>query len=320
MYVVKSVVSFRRVKLLVTLLSILFVGLSIFNNFEQIINEEIHKESLILLSLGCIICILSILVNGLAWKELVKWLGYKNNNVNIVYLFLKTNILKYLPGGIWHFLDRFRVLSSSIPPEQAFSSVLLEPFLMVSAALFLLPITDLNNIYLLIFFAPSVFLARRFRGYLLMQLGAMKMLQFQKIGSKFNFAQDYISPSNPSSPFPLKSFAFEILFILLKFLAFWICLKAFSIEEYIYMSSWLFAFSIAWAIGLLVPSAPGGIGIFESFILLIIGQNVPRESLLLALLSYRLLVSIADLFIPTIFILKKVIYRFIIYLNQSFIL
>ena len=31
--------------------------------------------------LGCIICILSILVNGLAWKELVKWLGYKNNNV-----------------------------------------------------------------------------------------------------------------------------------------------------------------------------------------------------------------------------------------------
>ena len=34
---------------------------------------------------------------------------------------------------------------------------------------------------------------------------------------------------------------------------------------------WLSIFSIAWVVGLVVPSAPGGLGVFESTILLLIG-------------------------------------------------
>ncbi len=310
-YIIKNIISFKYFKAFLTYLSIGFVAITIYINFDSILKEELNKEVIYFLSLGCIFSIVSIIVNGIAWKELIKWLGNEKHNVNIIYLFLRTNSLKYLPGGIWHFLERFRVLSSSITPEQAFTSVLLEPFLMMSAALFLLPITDLKNISLLIFFIPSILLARRFRGSLLLQLGAIKIMQFKKFGEKIDFGKESFRAINPSSAFPFNSFILEILFILLRFAAFWCCLNAFLIHDNISISRWIFLFSSAWTIGLLVPSAPGGIGIFESFILLTLGQSIPTESLLLVLIYYRLLASIADLFIPFILILKRTFERLI---------
>ena len=308
-FIFKSLISLERIRILLTLFSVGFVGLIICINFNKITQEEINIKSIILLAIGCLVSVLSIIINGLAWKQIIRWLGYKENNINIIYLFIRTNSLKYLPGGIWHFLERFRVLNSSLSPEQAFASVLLEPFLMMSAALFLLPVTDLKNITLLIFLLPSVLLAKRFRNSLLMQLGVIKNLQLKKIVSKFNLSRAFISQSNPSSSFPLTPFVIEVLFILLKFAAFWFCLKAFMIDDYIPTSRWLFTFSLAWTIGLLVPSAPGGIGIFESFVLLTIGENIPEELLLLALISYRLITSIADLIVPGILFLKRIFYR-----------
>ena len=137
----------------------------------------------------------------------------------------------------------------------------------------------------------------------------MKLLK-SKIDNN-NIDLDFVDQSNPSSTFPFASFILEILFILLRFSAFWICLKAFLIDDYIYISRWIFIFSSAWTLGLLVPSAPGGIGVFESFILLMNGESIPKESLLLALISYRLLVSIADLFLPLFMLIKRAIFMFI---------
>ena len=60
------------------LLSIGFVGLIICINFNKITQEEINSKSIILLFIGCLLSIFSIFVNGLAWKQLIKWLGYKD--------------------------------------------------------------------------------------------------------------------------------------------------------------------------------------------------------------------------------------------------
>ncbi len=145
-----------------------------------------------------------------------------------------------------------------------------------------------------------------------MQLGKIKILQFNKIGAKLHLEKDFFITTNPSSDFPCISFSLEIFFILLRFMAFWCCLKAFNLEDYYYISNWLFIFSLAWTIGLLVPSAPGGVGIFESFILLIIRDEMNNESLILALIAYRLIASVADIALPIIL----TFYRYMCRLNN----
>ena len=56
----------------------------------------------------------------------------------------------------------------------------------------------------------------------------------------------------------------------------------------------LSAFSLAWTVGLVVPGAPGGLGVFEAFLLLNQQLIVPEESLVVTLLFYRLVSSLAD--------------------------
>ncbi len=285
-------------KICITSLSIAFVCISISKNFEKLIQQSLSTEIILLLILGFFISLLSLVVNALAWKELLIWLGFKYKNMRCINLYLRTNILKYVPGGIWHFFERFRVLITALSPAEAFSSVLLEPFLMLAASFFLVALCDWKNIFYFVFLLPSIFLARRCKGSLIMQLGAGKIMQFKEIGVNIAFTKDSINSSEPISPFPLRAFLIETCFVLLRFYAFWICLNAFSIESYFSFLEWISLFSLAWSIGLVIPSAPGGIGVFEAMILLFIPNSFPKEYILLVLLSYRLIISLADLAIP----------------------
>ena len=45
----------------------------------------------------------------------------------------------------------------------------------------------------------------------------------------------------------------------------------------------------------MVPAAPGGLGVFEAVLLLRLGSSVPEAALLAVALSYRLVVTLADL-------------------------
>ena len=58
--------------------------------------------------------------------------------------------------------------------------------------------------------------------------------------------------------------------------------------------TWLAAFGLAYAVGLVVPGAPGGLGVFEATLLLRLGAAVPEAQLLAVVLSYRLLSTLAD--------------------------
>ncbi len=294
----------RFAKLSLTFSSIVFVGYTVFRNYEKLREQSIEKESFSLLIISLILSFISIIVNALAWTSLITWLGYSKSNIRIVHLFLRTNLLKYLPGGIWHFLERFRFLSILISPAPAFSSVLLEPFLMVSAALFLVPFSSLQSITSFLFFIPSIFLARRWRGALLMQLGAMKLLQFKELGEKLSFTKKSPKIINPSSPYPFKPFLIEIFFLLFRFGSFWFCLKSFSTNNYLNIIDWLSLFSLSWAAGLVVPSAPGGIGVFESSVLLL-ARDIPQESIILVLICYRFIVTFSDIILAFLLVFWK---------------
>lgn len=68
---------------------------------------------------------------------------------------------------------------------------------------------------------------------------------------------------------------------------------------------WLAAFSMAYAAGLVVPGAPGGLGVFEATLLLRVGDGVAEAPLLAVVLSYRVISTAADVLLAAGFSLQN---------------
>ena len=283
-------------KLLTTFTCIIFIGFSIYTNYSKLLEQRIDGLTILFLLLGLLISWLSLVINAFAWKSIIGWLGHNNSNIDLISLFLSSNLLKYIPGGIWHFVERIRSLSKFMTLDKAFLSVLIEPFFMITAAFTFVAFGDFHIGFRLLCFTPYLLFIRRFREPLLIQINRIKETFLKKTSSEkmskynFNLSSNTLSPEYPALPL-----AIEILFIALRFCGFFICLKAFSLENSFDIFHWCAIFSLAWAVGLIIPSAPGGVGVFEAFILLITGSSVSETLLLSSLLCYRLIVSAADL-------------------------
>ena len=82
--------------------------------------------------------------------------------------------------------------------------------------------------------------------------------------------------------------------MLLRFAGFYCCVWAFDLQGTVEPATWLAGFALAWTVGLVVPGAPGGLGVFEAVLLLRLGVALPEAPLLAVALSYRLMVTLAE--------------------------
>jgi hypothetical protein len=87
----------------------------------------------------------------------------------------------------------------------------------------------------------------------------------------------------------------QLVFVLLRFSGFACCVLAFELQGSLEWSGWLAGFALAWTAGLVVPGAPGGLGVFEAVLLLRLGMAVPEAQLLAVAISYRAVVTLGDL-------------------------
>jgi len=99
----------------------------------------------------------------------------------------------------------------------------------------------------------------------------------------------------------------EIGFILSKFIGFYICLNTFNTNIELNIFYLLVIFSISWSIGLIVPAAPSGVGIFEVCLLFFIGRNIPQNTVLVSLIYFRVISTSADLILSLPFIMRKLL-------------
>jgi hypothetical protein len=103
------------------------------------------------------------------------------------------------------------------------------------------------------------------------------------------------APGATLQRYPLLPLAGELAFVLVRFSGFACCVLAFNVAPLLPWNQWLSGFALAWTVGLVVPGAPGGLGVFEAALLLRLGGLVPEAPLLAIALSYRLVTSLADL-------------------------
>ena len=134
-------------RLLITIISFIFLGNSILANLGKISFQDFDKATFIFISYSFILTSISILLNAFSWRLLIKWMGYNYTHINIIKLFIQTNIYKYTPGGVWHFISRLKVLTTVSNLPNSLLYVFLEPFLMLIAAILWLPFGNLNGYF-----------------------------------------------------------------------------------------------------------------------------------------------------------------------------
>ncbi len=306
--IVFGLLSKINVKLLVTLICFAFLGNTIYKNFEPLYNQKITSEGISWLLGGILFSILSIIINAYAWKLLIINIGCNSDKLNVFKLFLATNIYKYLPGGIWHFVYRYNSLRLEFSTEKSIESILLEPILMLVAGFVFVPFRTLNIFLFMLCWSSALVFLPVFRKSLIKQLMLIKANIFTN--------KDQINTQNTEQinqnisrkiVYPYKPLLVEIVFILFRFLGFLCCVNAFSIGSLISQGELISSFSLAWIVGLIVPAAPGGLGVFESLIIFSVGSNLPEAPLLASLLCYRLVSTISDICAALIYPVKKIL-------------
>ncbi|WP_371820608.1 lysylphosphatidylglycerol synthase domain-containing protein [Synechococcus sp. A10-1-5-1] len=282
------------VRLWVSAASVAFLASAVVSHGRQLLQLSLDRQSWLWLALGLGISALSLVVNGLAWGVVLRWLGAAPRWTPVVLLFLESNLRKYLPGGVWHLLERLRALRSGGPcrqplsGRQALGAVLLDPLLMAVAALSLVA---LGGGLALLALLPLLALMPRWLNPLLERLERRraKALEVDPSG---------LTPGSLRLPgYPWWPLAAELVFVLCRFGGFACCVQAFDLAFQLDWTGWLAGFALAWTAGLVVPAAPGGLGVFEAVLVLRLAASVPEAPLLAVALSYRLVVSLADLLV-----------------------
>ena len=298
-------INFGGLKSIFFILSLSYFCIYFFDNIDQISFEINLERNGINLSLSFLFCVLSIYLNAYAWKYIVKWFGKEFKSNNLVSFYVLTNILKYVPGGIWHFVERFNFIKKISNPQIALYSTLIEPYFMLSGS-FLLASMGLifSPLYSFLIF-PLLFLNRKFIFLILKILGSLKGKVFEVLrlpNSKGQFEERI----NIVSFFPSRALFLEIGFVLSKFIGFYICLNTFYTSNTLNIIFLLVIFSLSWSIGLVVPAAPGGVGVFEACFLLFVGKSIPENIILISLVYFRIISTSADLLLSLPFLIRKV--------------
>jgi len=297
-------INFRGLKSIFFISSLSYFCIYFFHNIDQISFEINLERNGINLSLSFLFCILSIYLNAYAWKYIVEWFGKESKSNNLVSFYVLTNILKYVPGGMWHFVERFNFIKKISNPQVALYSTLIEPYFMLSGSFLLASLGIIFSPFYFFLIFPLLFLNRKFIFLILKRLGSLKGKVFDVLRLP-NSKDQFEERVNIISFFPTKALFLEIGFVLSKFIGFYICLNTFYASNTLNIIFLLVIFSLSWSLGLSVPAAPGGVGVFEACLLFFVGKSIPQNIILITLIYFRIISTLADLSLSFPFLIRK---------------
>ncbi len=301
-------INFGCLKSIFFITSLSYFSIYFFNNIDQISFDVNLERNGINLFLSFLFCILSIYLNAFAWKSIVRWFGKEFKSNNLVSFYVLTNILKYVPGGVWHFVERLNFIKKISNPQIALYSTLIEPYFMLSGSFLLASMGFIFSPFYIFLIVPLVFLNRKFIFLILKRLGSLKGKVFEVLRLP-NSKDQFEERINIISFFPTRALFLEIGFVLSKFIGFYICLNTFYVSNSLNIIFLLVIFSLSWSLGLVVPAAPGGVGVFEACLLLFVGKSIPQNIIIISLVYFRVISTSADLFLSLPFLIRKLYKR-----------
>lgn len=264
--------------------TLFFIGSALHQHWNEVKALRISQWGWGYLSLSLGITLLAHIWTGWVWSWILQELGQPATGIWGILVYLKTNIAKYLPGNVWHLYGRVvATKQAGFSAGAATVSVLLEPLLMAAAALIIaLSNTDQNWLLQLLCLAvvlavvhpkvlnPLLKLARKIKG----QTDAETHLKVRR--------------------YPLLPLLGEIGFVGLRGVGFCFAVWALYPIDWQQLPATFSAFSIAWVMGLIIPGAPGGIGVFEATAIALLNTEFSTGVILGSVALYRLISILAE--------------------------
>lgn len=268
------------------------------NNWQEVAAIRIATLGWLTLAIALSVTLLAHIWSGWVWTWMLEEFNQTVNIAQFVRVYLQTNIAKYLPGNVWHYYGRISAAKTAgIPISIATLSVLLEPLLMAAAAIVLASLGIQSAI------APSqkyiqLLLVFVFAGVLLvihphwLNL-AIRVLSHIKLRANTSTnTGDLVSCQ--INRYPWRPLLGELGFVGLRGTGFLLTLQALiplSSERIPLIFS---AFSLAWVLGLIIPGAPGGLGVFEVTAIALLQHSFPIGAVIGAIALYRFISLIAE--------------------------
>lgn len=234
---------------------------------------------------------------GWVWTWILYELNQPVPSSQFVQIYLKTNLAKYLPGNVWHYYGRITAAKTAgVCGSAATLSVLLEPLLMAAAALVIVllgiqPVAMNNRVTLQVL--PMLGLAIVLMGVhpWFLNMAICNLRRSKLKATKSNIVEASIFQV---VRYPLRPLLGELGFIGLRGTGFLLTVLAISPLEFHSIPLVLAAFSLAWLLGLVIPGAPGGIGVFEATAGALLTQSFPPGLVISAIALYRLISILAE--------------------------
>lgn len=265
------------------------------DNWQNITEVHLTINGWLWLILSLFMTLIAHIWSAWVWTWIFQTFQQSFSHLWGIRVYLITNIAKYLPGNVGHFYGRVSAISQQGSSLSVASFiVLLEPLLMAASALLIALFSHL--IGLIETTSNPWLLTLQILSLVIVLLGLHPFILNQIIltSNKFNKTDKKASVSLEKYP----SFLLlgEIGFILLRglgFLGTWVAFMPITIYQ---IPQLLSAFSFAWLLGLIIPGAPGGIGVFEAtMITLLKTSNFPLSILLSTIAIFRVISIIAEL-------------------------
>lgn len=290
----------RYLSAAVTLFVLVFLGKNIYAHWQELAGIELTLQGWGLLAIATLVILTAYCWAGYLWWQTLKFLQQNLPLREILPLYLKTNIAKYVPGNIWHYYGRVSaVTSQGGTMTVATISVLLEPLMMAAAAFIIVLLNLPKDFWGLALMGLGITLGLLHPltlNYSLQSLQKLKKRFQQKLPQELK--QDLQEGLQPETPvmktYPTFLLLGEIGFLQLRFLGFCLVLGAIAPFPQEDLQTLFSAFSLAWVAGLVVP-VPGGLGVFETMMLVLLEPHLPSAIILTSVGLLRLVSIIAEL-------------------------
>lgn len=271
--------------------TLFFIAKTLKDHWQEVVEIQFTSQAWLMVILAFVVTLMAHVWSGWVWHWILLLFDQPLSGFWTTPVYLKTNVAKYLPGNVWHFFGRVRALQSvGASTGVAIISVVMEPLLMAVAALIIAclagsqrsgidslfgsPFGQITVLSLAIISVhPHVF------NPILQTLGRAKA-KAQKL--------DFSTDKKMLRAYPGRALLGEMGFVLLRSLGFVAIVSAFQPLILTDIQPLLAAFSLAWLLGLVVPGAPGGIGVFEATAISLLDAQYPVAIILSSVAVYRL--------------------------------
>lgn len=282
----------RVVGYIIAVVSLFFIAKQLWEAWPQLADLEISMlPALAALFFGC----LSMIMHAFLWRTMLVWLGDALGLVPAIRIWFVSQLARYVPGKVWHFLGRaYLTQQTGVRPQVVGMSLLFELILTIAAALLVTVISfpfwqqytifgfwALLLIPLLVLVCwphwlqmPIVWAFRRFRGQSVDEMHDGILLKTHDL---FLLLPGYC----------LSWFFYGCGLYLLALSFYDIPLSAFPVITG--------GFGLAWVVGMLSFITPAGLGVREGVLGFLLSLVMPEPVALLLALLARVWLTLAEL-------------------------